>query len=303
MQANIISGWIKDIHSIFMKPEAPKASFKLDDLSFFFQFVKPIWKMGVLSLLLTTLISGVRTVIPLSSKVLVDFVILNTGFSSITNILTLLGLGEYAQTAVNLFSSVNFLMVVLFFIGVIYALLQILQGYMTTKYQQELTYNLQTRLFDHVLRFPLSFFKNKQTGYLLSRVSDDVDTLQYLFSSAVIKILSSALFLLFSLFILLSLNATLVIFILCTLPLYVLLRYFFFGRIRALSYKERETHAKLSQDIQEVLSGVEVEKTHATEDREVERVSSSLRNVIQVRLVNTVITAISKPSWTASSSC
>ncbi|WP_158301440.1 ABC transporter ATP-binding protein [Methanocella paludicola] len=286
-----------------MKPEAPKASFKLDDLSFFFQFVKPIWKMGVLSLLLTTLISGVRTVIPLSSKVLVDFVILNTGFSSITNILTLLGLGEYAQTAVNLFSSVNFLMVVLFFIGVIYALLQILQGYMTTKYQQELTYNLQTRLFDHVLRFPLSFFKNKQTGYLLSRVSDDVDTLQYLFSSAVIKILSSALFLLFSLFILLSLNATLVIFILCTLPLYVLLRYFFFGRIRALSYKERETHAKLSQDIQEVLSGVEVEKTHATEDREVERVSSSLRNVIQVRLVNTVITAISKPSWTASSSC
>jgi subfamily B ATP-binding cassette protein MsbA len=77
------------------------------------------------------------------------------------------------------------------------------------------------------------------------------------------------------------------------LPVYFFMRYFFFERIRTLSYKERERHAELSQDMQEVLSGVEVVKTHATEEREVKKVAGRLRGVIQVRLIYTILSSIS----------
>lgn len=293
MPGSIIKGMVKDTQGVFKKPETPKVRFRLEDLAFFLEFVKPVWKLGAVSIVLTILISLVKTVIPLSGKVLVDFIIMKNGFSSISDVLTKLGLGAHTQTAIGLFSSLNVIVVALFFVGVIYALLQVIQGYTTTKYQQELTYNLQTRLFDHVLRFPMSFFKSKQTGYLMSRVSDDVDTLQYLFSNGIIQIVSNVFFLGFSLAILLSINVTLVLIIIVAIPIYLALRYFFFGRIRALSYKERETHARLSQDMQEVFSGVEVVKTHVAEDREVARVSGRLRSVIQVRLVNTVLSSLS----------
>jgi subfamily B ATP-binding cassette protein MsbA len=293
MPGNILKGLIEDTKNVFKKPDAPKERFKLKDLAFFFQFVKPVWKLGALSLILAILISGVRAVIPMSGKVLIDFVIMKTGFDWISGILSPLGLGAYTSTLIDLFSSINFIVAVLFVVGIVYALLQIIQGYLTTKYQQELTYNLQTSLFDHVLRFPLSFFKNKQTGYVMSRISDDVDTLQYLFSSAITQFVSGVFFLIFGLGILLTLDITLVIIMACMLPVYLLLRLVFFERIRSLSYKERERHAELSQDMQEVLSGVEIVKTHATEERELEKVSGRLRNVIQVRLVNTILSSVS----------
>src|SRR5512147_121932 len=124
MPGNFINGLLKDTKSVFKKPEAPKERFRLKDLGFYFKFVKPVWKLGALSLLLTIAISGVKTVIPLSSKVLIDFIIMKTGFGGITDALTSLGLSAYAQTLIGLFSSVDFIVVALFIVGIVYALLQ-----------------------------------------------------------------------------------------------------------------------------------------------------------------------------------
>ena len=192
-------GLIEDLKSSYAKGESPKSRFRFRDITFFFQFVRPVWKLGVLSLILAVLIGGVKAVIPMSSKVLIDFVILNTGFDGISNFLAAIGFTSLTPTIISLLSSIDFIIVAMIVVGTIYAVLQVIQGYLIAKYQQELTYNLQTRLFDHVLRFPMSFFKDKQTGYLLSRVSDDVDTLQYMFSSAITQIVSNGFYVLFGL--------------------------------------------------------------------------------------------------------
>jgi ABC-type multidrug transport system fused ATPase/permease subunit len=296
MQAGILSEIkraIEDIVISFKNPEKPAVKFKFRDLGFFFQFVRPVWKVGAFSIILAIAIACLNAIMPLSGKVFIDFVIMKNGFEGLTNVLSFLGIGSFAPTAISLLSSIEFVVPALLVLGITFGLARIVQGYLMTRYQQELTFNLETALFDRVLRFPLSFFKNKQTGYLVSRVSGDVDTLQYFFSNFVIQTTSNVFYVIFGILILLALNIKLVIVILCAIPIYLLINYFFSGRIRALSYRERETNAELSKDMQEVLSGVEVVKSYAAEEKEVNKVSQRMRNVIRARLSTMVLSSVS----------
>ncbi len=283
---------IASVKSILQAPRPPKVQFRLKDLGFFFQFVRPVWKIGAISLLLVIATTAMRAVVPLTSKIFIDFVILKTGYSGFTGLLSLLGLGAYATQAIDLLGSISFVVLGLAVAGVLYGLLYIVEGYLTAVYQQELTFNLQTSLFDHVLRFPLSFIKNKQTGYLMSRVSDDVGMLQYMFSDALTQVISSAFYIVFGIAILMSLNVGLAALIAITIPAYLVVRFLFSTRIRALSYRERESSSVVSQSMQEAISGAEVVKSYATEKKEVGKVSLRLRDVIDARISKLVLITV-----------
>jgi subfamily B ATP-binding cassette protein MsbA len=280
---------IANTRSILQTPKPPKVQFRLKDPGFFFRFVRPVWKIGAIGLFLVMLTTAMRAVLPLVSKVFIDFVILKTGYGGITGLLDALGLAAYVPTAIRLLGSIDFIVFGLIVAGVLYGLLYIVEGYLTAIYQLELTFNLQTSLFDHVLRFPLSFIKNKQTGYLMSRVADDVSMLQYMFSDALTQVFSSAFYIVFGIAILLSLNAWLAALIALVIPVYVVIRFLFSTRIRALSYRERESNSQVSQGMQEAISGAELVKSYATERREVGKVSTRLRDVIDARISKYVL--------------
>ncbi len=278
-----------NLKSVLQTPAPPKVQFRLKDLKFFFRFVRPVWKIGLVSLILVMMTTAMKAVVPLISKVFIDFVILKTGYDGIDGLLGAVGLEAYAPNAISLLGSLEFIVIGMVVAGLVYGLLYGIQGYLTAVYQQELTFNIQTSLFDHVLRFPLSFIKNKQTGYLMSRVSDDVGMLQYMFSDALTQVISSAFFIVFGIAILLTLNAGLAIVIAVTIPAYLVIRFLFSRRIRALSYRERETNAVVSQSMQEAISGAEVVKSYATEKREVDKMSGKLRDVVNTRITKYVM--------------
>jgi subfamily B ATP-binding cassette protein MsbA len=92
---------------------------------------------------------------------------------------------------------------------------------------------------------------------------------------------------------LLLLDVRLVLVIILALPVYLLANYFFSGRMRALSYKQRESFAELSKDTQEVLSGVEMVKSYATEEKEVNKVTGRIRNVNRAMLNTMILSSLS----------
>lgn len=289
---DMFNNFIDSVKSVLQASRPPVTKFKLKDLAFFFQFVRPVWKVGLIGLILVMVTTGISALLPLTSKVFIDFVILKTGYGGLESILRIFGLGAYASSLINDLGSVYFVVGCMVAAGLIYGLLHILEGYLTSVYQQELTFNLQTSLFDHVLRFPMSFIKNKQTGYLMSRVSDDVNMMQYLFSDAVTQLLSSAFYVVFAVAILLSLNAGLAIITALVIPVYLVIRYIFSSRIRALSYRERESNAEVSRNMQEALSGMEVVKSYAAERKEVGKVSKNLRDVMKTRIIRSMLMAL-----------
>jgi len=63
------------LKEILKKPGSAETDFRYRDILFFAQFVRPIWKLGAISLALAIITTGLGSLLPLSSKVLIDFVI------------------------------------------------------------------------------------------------------------------------------------------------------------------------------------------------------------------------------------
>ena len=123
----------------------------------------------------------------LSGKILVDSILLGTGSESLTSSLQALHLGFLIPIAELAADSVAGLIVTLCGVMIAIGTIGFVQRYVAIRFQQELSFQLHTSLFEHVLQFPLSYFKKHHTGYVMARVSDDVDAVQSLFSQVVFQ--------------------------------------------------------------------------------------------------------------------
>lgn len=284
------------LQEILKKPPPAETKFRYKDISFFLKFIKPVWKMGVISLVLNTITIAFRSLLPLSSKVVIDFVIMKKGLQRVDQLLSSVHLDALIPAIRHFLESINLVVLTMLLIGITIGLIEILQRYVMFRFQQELMFNLQTTLFDHLLRFPLSFFKKRQTGYIMSRVSDDIHVLQILFSHSISQIITSIFYLFFGMAILFALSIKLTLISLTILPFYIFINYYFARRIRTLSRAERETYAQVSKDLQEVISGVEVVKTYTSEAQEARRVAGRIRTVINTRVKSTILSLLSNHS-------
>jgi subfamily B ATP-binding cassette protein MsbA len=278
------------------KPEPSETRFSYRNILFFLQFVRPVWKLGVSALLLSIIITALNSLLPLSSKILIDFIIMKKGFQKVEKLLEYLNLSPFIPSLRHFLESLNLVIAAMLFIGLSIAIFRVLQRYLTMRFQQELAFNLQTSLFDHLLSFPLSFFRKKQTGYLVSRVSDDIDASQFIFSQSISQLVTKLFFVFFGIVILFTLSIKLTIILIAVFPIYVFINYFFAGRIRSISRIKMEAGAQVSKNLQEVMSGVELIKSHTTEEREVAKVSGTIRNAIQTKIKSSILSFISQYS-------
>ncbi len=63
-------------------------------------------------------------------------------------------------------------------------------GYITTELGQKLVYNLRNQLYDHIQRFPLNYFENNKTGDIMSRLMNDVNSLEQAIAGPVITFIT-----------------------------------------------------------------------------------------------------------------
>ncbi|MEI7825670.1 MAG: ABC transporter ATP-binding protein [Chlorobiaceae bacterium] len=267
--------------------------FRYGDILFFWKFVKPLWRLGLASLLLTVLSTALGSVLPLSVKVVVDCIIMKKGVTGIGVFFSSHHLAFLAGPAMHLAGSLNVMVITILIVGALIGLIGVIEKLISQRFQQEITFNAQTTLFEHVLRFPLSIIKEKQVGYLMSRVSGDVGMLQFFFSRALPQLMTNVFYCLFGFMILFALDRTIFLVLLWILPALFVVNYFFASRARAVSYREMERSAEVSRDMQEVISGAEVVKSSVAEKSAAEKVSGRLRELFSIRLYSTLLTTVS----------
>ena len=258
--------------------------FRLRDIKFFFRFAGSAGWIGLIAILLGIVTTMLASLLPLSTKILIDFVIMKKGFVRLKEILSSLSLEQYYPAVKTQLESLTFLLTAIVVLALVTGTMGILQRYLSVRFQQHLTYNLQLSLFEHVLRFPLSFFRKTPSGYLTSRVSDDVDALQHLFLDNMVQILTKLVYLCSGFVILFSLSPRLTLLLITVLPLYFIISYIFGARIRSASWQEREFRAETSQSLQEAFSAVELVKSSVTEKGEVKRLSGKLKDLLRKRM-------------------
>jgi ABC-type multidrug transport system fused ATPase/permease subunit len=266
---------------------------KSGDLLFLAGFARPLWKTGMAGLLIALAGSGLSSALPLGGKVLIDYAVLKKTPTEVAQFLSSLGLTGLIDPVMRLTTSIPFVVLAVLLTGAAAGVLGIVQRYLMIGVQQEFTFALQSALFDHLLKFPLSFFRKRQTGYLMARVSDDIHALQILFSDGVPHVITRLFYLCFGLAIIFALSVKLALVLVAIVPLYALLNYFFSRRLRNVFVDEAETSARVSKDIQEVLSGVETIKAYASEEIETAKVSHGMRSAVDTRKKRMLLSLLS----------
>ncbi len=288
----------KFLNEILARPQS-LPPFRYRDMIFFGKFAGPFWKAGTAGFLLALIGSGLSSILPLGGKALIDYAVMKKPPVKVMFFLSSVHLPSLMAPVVHLLNSVPLVVLALLLIGGAVGAVGLLQKYLLIRFQQEFTFALQSSLFDHILKFPLSYFRKSQTGYLMARVSDDIHALQILFSEGVAQAIARFFYLCFGFAIILALSVKLAVITACILPLYGLINHFFAERMRGIAMAECEAGAGVTKDIHEVLSGMETVKAYASEERETRKVSGRMRSVIDTRIKRMVLTLFSDYSSSA----
>jgi ABC-type multidrug transport system fused ATPase/permease subunit len=127
--------------------------------------------------------------------------------------------------------------------------------------------DLRLRIFAHLQSQPVGFFERRQTGVLISRMTNDVQALDSLVTDSVTTLFTSTLTLIGTIVILLVLDVQLALLTFLVIPL-VALGSFVFRVVSADAYRRtRETIGAITAYLQETLSGIRVVRAFGQEPR------------------------------------
>jgi ATP-binding cassette, subfamily B, multidrug efflux pump len=164
-----------------------------------------------------------------------------------------------------------------------------IQNYYWTRFQLVVNLDIQSDLFERLLHLPKSFFDENETGYLMSRIQQDVGGVQFFFSQSLVSAATSILRLVGGVAFLFYLEWRLALAVVVLMPLMAWMLKYFSSKMRVLSHEQMEQNANVSRDLQESLSSTTLIKTFASENRTVGRMVSAWKAVQQLNLEQSMV--------------
>lgn len=134
-----------------------------------------------------------------------------------------------------------------------------------TKLSQEIMHSIRITIFDKVQSLSVTFFEKNPLGRLVTRVTNDVEALNSLFTQVMIYLLKDIFILAGILIILLRLSAGLSLVVFSLLPFILLATILFRIKVRNAYRRVRSELSKLNAFVQEHISGMEIIQLFARE--------------------------------------
>jgi ATP-binding cassette subfamily B protein len=146
------------------------------------------------------------------------------------------------------------------------ALVEGVQGLLMQALGQGAVRRLRVRLFEKLLRLPLSYFDKQPLGRLMTRVTNDTESVAELFSSGAVSLVGDALFLVGTVVMLFSVDVELSLASLVVLPPLAVGVQWFRGRAKVAFGRVRTALAQINTTLQELISGMSIVQLFARVD-------------------------------------
>lgn len=179
----------------------------------------------------------------------------------------------------------NGMSAIIFALILVYIVLSIslfLQNYWMIGIAQATIYRMRTGVFAKLLHLPVTYFDKRQHGELMSRATNDIETVSSTLNSAFIQVASSVLTLTGTLLVMLYLSPLLTVLTMTIIPLMFLAMRWITRRTGKLFKEQQAAVGALNGMIEETISGQRVVKAFSQEQRvieEFEEKSGRLRTV------------------------
>jgi ABC-type multidrug transport system fused ATPase/permease subunit len=163
------------------------------------------------------------------------------------------------------------------------------QQFFFARFEQKVLLEIQGDLLERALRFPKAFFDEKETGYLMQRLTGDVQGLRWFFSSTLVSVVGSLVRLVGGVVMLFVLEWRLALVALVAAPILVWSVRYFFGKLHILSHHSMEQQAEVARQVQESLSSTSLIKAFAVEQRTTGKVMGALYSLRDLALEQTAV--------------
>jgi len=214
-------------------------------------YVKPYKRYVFLAIVLNLIVAGLGPLRPYLTKIAIDTDIANGDFRGLLFI--------------------SFLMFVAL---ILQSIIQYGLTYYTQLMGQKIIYDIRVKLFVHIQKMALKFFDNTPVGRLVTRVTNDVEALNSLFSSGIVMIFSDVFILIWILIFMFTLSVKLSLVTLAVLPFLIYATFLFRKKVRIAYRNVRRQLARLNSFMHERITGINIVKLFAKEEEESENFSN-----------------------------
>ncbi|MHB1688370.1 MAG: ABC transporter ATP-binding protein [Ignavibacteriaceae bacterium] len=211
-------------------------------------YIKPYKKYVIFAIMLNVVVAALGPLRPFLTKIAIDNYIAHSDYHGLFII------------SLMLFCSLIFQAVIQYFLT-----------YYTQYLGQKTIFDLRSQIFTHTQKLALRFFDKTPIGRIVTRVTNDIESLNDLFSSGIVMVFSDVFIVLWILAFMFFMDIKLSLVTLSVLPILVYVTFLFRRKVRG-SYRNVRLHlARLNSYMQEHITGMNVVQIFHKEKDEMDK--------------------------------
>lgn len=237
------------------------------------KYIRPYKGFVIFAIILNIVSAGFGPLRPYLTQIAIDEGVLKQNFSILGFISAIFLLALTIQSIINYFVS-----------------------YYTQYVGQKIIFDIRKELFDHLLKLPPRFYDKNPIGRLVTRATNDVESLNEMFSSGIVMIFSDIFLIVWIIIFMFTMNVELSLAALAVIPLLVATVLIFRKNARESFREVRSKLAKLNSYLQERLNGIKTIQIYHKEEYEYNKFAKINREYTQANLKSIFYYAIFYPT-------
>ncbi|MDD3842537.1 MAG: ABC transporter ATP-binding protein [Candidatus Izemoplasmatales bacterium] len=239
---------------------------KNNTLRLMFKWMGKHWYLLVIAFCLIYVISYARTLIPLFTQHIIDYVLnySNNG-STLPNYLFVLVEAPDTKTQLILAA------VMIIAVDLVRSIAIFFRRLSSAYFGERVAFDLRNNLYRKLQNMGYAFHTHSETGDLIQRCTSDVETYRFFVTDQIIEIVRLVLLVGLSIWQMSKLNIDLMLITLAASPILLGVATSYFKKVEKMFTVIEENEAKMTTDVQENVSGSRVVKAFANEKYEVEK--------------------------------
>lgn len=174
-------------------------------------------------------------------------------------------------------------------------LFNFLQTYILNYVGQTIIFNIRQEIFSHIQKMPIAFFDKNPVGRLVTRVTNDTETLNDMYTNVLVSLLKDFCILVGVIIIMFSMNMVLALIIIGAIPVVVLVTVFFRKNARKAYRRIRVALARINTVLSENISGMRVIQIFDRQKEKLEEFKKTNKEYYKATMGEVVVSGVFRP--------
>ncbi|PNT93745.1 hypothetical protein CDQ83_09710 [Clostridium thermosuccinogenes] len=174
-------------------------------------------------------------------------------------------------------------------------LFNFLQTYILNYVGQTIIFNIRQEIFSHIQKMPIAFFDKNPVGRLVTRVTNDTETLNDMYTNVLVSLLKDFCILVGVIIIMFSMNTVLALIIIGAIPVVVLVTVFFRKNARKAYRRIRVALARINTVLSENISGMRVIQIFDRQKEKLEEFKKTNKEYYKATMGEVVVSGVFRP--------